>query len=503
MQANRILTLALALTLAAGANAQDVQRTVDRIARTEPLRTAAWAMKAVDGEGHVLATHNADMKLTPASNMKLITTGCALHSLGKDFKFETSIGYSGTVTDGVLNGDLYIIGGGDPTLATADSVVLKADALFWKWKSAVKAAGIQAIHGRIIGDGRLFEGHLENTGWEYDDIGTYYGAGSSALSFYANAQDYEVSAGTGPGAPVNVRIAYPETPWLKFTNHGETGPAGTGNSLYLYTTDVSPYAELRGTFAVGRRPKTENFANKFGALTCAYYFWKNLKETGWEVTGGYADIDRNGRIREGADFSTHEPAAENPKILVTTYSPSLDMIARETLCRSDNFYAEALLRTMGERSSAISVYDSCRVAEIEVLEDLCPGLAETFDIADGSGLSRHNFISPEAMVRFLQSMEKSPAYPAFTWALPYPGGNGTLKALLPELPAEVRDRIRMKSGSMDGVLCYSGYILPPAGKPGKPVVFSLMTNNCSAPYREVRARLMEIISALVKSQETE
>ena len=492
-----------ALSFSAGLEGQDAQGTIERLSRSEPLRTAAWSMKAVDSEGRVLAEHNPDMKLTPASNMKLITTGCALHSLGKDFRFETSIGYSGRIVDGVLEGDLYIIGGGDPTLATADSVVLKTDALFWKWKSAVKAAGIRAIHGRVIGDGRLFEGHLENTSWEYDDIGTYYASGSSALSFYANAQDYQVSAGAGPGAPVNVRTVYPETPWMRFTNYGETGPEGTGNSLYLYTTDLSPYAELRGTFAVGRKPKTEHFANKFGALTCAYYFWRNLKNTGWEVSGGYADIDRSGRIREGADFSLHEKAATDLKTIVTTYSPTLDKIARETLCRSDNFYAEALLRTMGEKSSSVSVYDSCRVAEAEVLEDICPGISKTFDIADGSGLSRHNFISADTMVRFLRSMELSPAFPAFVWALPHPGGNGTLAALLPELPEQIRARVRMKSGSMDGVLCYSGYIFPKPDATGKPIVFSLITNNCSVPYQEVRKPLMEIISALVKTQETE
>ena len=503
MQASKlVLSAVLAVSLSSFASAQSpLQRAVDRAARSETLGTAAWGMKAVDGKGRVLAQYRSETKLNPASNMKLITTGCALHSLGKDFRFETSIGYSGAIVDGVLEGDLYIIGGGDPTLATADSVVLKTDALFWKWKSAVKAAGIRAIHGRIIGDGRMFEGYLEHGSWEYEDIGTYYAPGGSALSFYANAQEYEVRAGAAPGDPVPVNITYPETPWLHFENRGVTGPEGTGNSLYLYTTDLSPFAELRGTFAIGRRPKTERFANKYGALTCAYYFWKNLKDTGWEVSGGYADIDRSGRIRDGRDFSSGEKAAEKPKIIITTYSPTLDVISRETLGRSDNFYAEAILRAMGERSSGISVYDSCRVAEAEVLEDLSPGLSSMIDIMDGSGLSRHNYVSPEALVRYLTAMEKSPAFPSLTWALPYPGGNGTLKRLLPNLPAETRQRIRMKSGTIGGGLCYSGYILPPEGSEDAPVVFSIMTNNCTAPVESVRSTIMGLITALVQTTE--
>ena len=274
MKTKTILITAVSLVILSVAgeirvNAQGLPSLVEKIASETPLNSASWGMKAVDAKGKVLAEYNSSAKMAPASNMKLITAGCALHSLGADFRFPTSIAYSGEIVDGTLKGDIYIVGGGDPTIGAADSIAMKADGLFWKWKSAMKAAGINAVEGRIIGDGRLFEGHLENTSWEYDDLGTYYGAGTSALSFYANAQDYEVSAGAKAGDPVIVKISYPETPWLHFTNLGTTGPTGTGNSLYLYTTDLAPYAELRGTFALGRTPKTENFANKYGAMTCA------------------------------------------------------------------------------------------------------------------------------------------------------------------------------------------------------------------------------------------
>ena len=497
-----IAALSLAILSIAGerrVNAQGPSKLVDRIASEAPLNTASWGMKAVDSKGRVLAEYNSAAKMAPASNMKLITSGCALHSLGADFRFPTSIAYSGEIVDGTLKGDIYIVGGGDPTIGSADSIAVKADGLFWKWKSAMKAAGINAIEGRIIGDGRLFEGHLENTSWEYDDVGTDYGAGSSALSFYANAQDYEVSAGAKAGDPVNVRISYPETPWLHFTNLGTTGPAGTGNSLYLYATDLAPYAELRGTFALGRKPKTEHFANKYGAMTCAYYFYKNLVSTGWTVSGGYADIDRLGRIR-GVDFVPGDKASNDLKTITTTFSPSLFKISRETLSRSDNFYAEAMMRIMGEKSTDISVYDSCRVAEIEVLEDLCPGISEELSIDDGSGLSRHNFVSASTLVKYLVSMKKSPAFGSFIDALPYPGSEGTLKYLLSGLDPAVRKRIRMKSGSMDGVLCYSGYIIPASGNAKDAIVFSILTNNCDAPVGVVRAKIMSIITELTKTQ---
>lgn len=492
----------LLLTLQAAAQNPKAQGCIDRLCTMGPLKNASWGVLAMDGNGKVLASLNPQQMLTPASNTKLITTGCALHSLGKDFHFGTSIAYSGEIKDGILEGDIYIIGGGDPTLASADSIALKPDALFWKWKSAIREAGINAIHGRIIGDGRFFEGNLENSSWEYNDMGTDYGTGGSGLSFYENAQDFDVSAGLSVGSPVNVKQKYPETPWMHFAFRGTTGPEGSGNTLYMYTTDLAPYAEMRGTFGIDRKPKTENCSNKFGAMTCAYYFWKNLTSTGWVITGGYADIDRGGYIR-GADFVPAEKAADEMKNICTTWSPTLDLIAKETNHRSDNFYAETLLRTMGKNATGTDLYDSCYVAEFEVLEDLKVDTSYGVKIEDGSGLSRHNFITPDFFVRYLTAMEASPAFPVFLKTLPQPGSNGTLRNVLAGKPETLKKRIWMKSGSMDGVLCYSGYIMPAGYVPGQPVpkeaiVFSILTNNCVAPVSEVRSSIMDIITFLAE-----
>ena len=350
-----------------GLRAQSLQQMVDQAVTVEPLKGAVVGVMVQDMSGHVVAQREAGRRMVPASNLKLITTGTALHALGPDFRFETGIGYTGEVdADGTLHGDVYIVGGGDPTIGVADTVAVKPDALFWRWKSLLKDAGISRIDGRIIGDGRAYEGHLENQSWSYDDTGTYYGAGCNALSFYENAIDYAVSAGV-EGEPVKVVQRYPDTPWMHFGNLTSTGPKGTGNSLYLYTTDLAPYAEMRGTFAVDRKQKMEHFANKYGALTCAYYFWQNLRGTGWAVSGGYADIDRNGYVR-GRDFVPADKAG-TPKIVGTSESPVLSRIVRQTNVLSDNFYAEAIFRQMGEKASGIAVYDSCRVAVADVLED--------------------------------------------------------------------------------------------------------------------------------------
>ena len=279
---------------------------------------------------------------------------------------------------------------------------------------------------------------------------------------------------------------------MHFGNLTSTGPKGTGNSLYLYTTDLAPYAEMRGTFAVDRKQKMEHFANKYGALTCAYYFWQNLRGTGWAVSGGYADIDRNGYVR-GRDFVPADKAG-TPKIVGTSESPVLSRIVRQTNVLSDNFYAEAIFRQMGEKASGIAVYDSCRVAVADVLEDLVPGGLEGLRLEDGSGLSRLNTVSPAFMVSFLRSMSRSRGFKAFLASLPKPG-EGTVATLLPKLPADKKARVRVKSGSMDGVLCYSGYILDESGKPQ--FVFSLMVNGATAKTTVLRDTLGALIETLL------
>ena len=468
-----------------------LQQKIDQAVQAEPLKGAVVGVMVQDAAGHVVASREPGRRMVPASNLKLVTTGAALHALGPDFRFSTGIGYTGTVEDGTLHGDVYIIGGGDPTIGVVDTVAVKPDALFWRWKSMLKDAGITRIDGRIIGDGRAYEGHLENTTWGYDDTGTYYGAGCNALSFYENAIDYVVSAGA-EGEPVKVVQRHPDTPWMHFGNLTSTGPKGTGNSLYLYTTDLAPYAEMRGTYASDRKPKVEHFANKYGALTCAYYFWQNLRETGWDIAGGYADIDRGGYVR-GADFVPAYKAGA-PQVLGTSASPVLSRIVRQTNVLSDNFYAEALFRQMGEKASGIAVYDSCRVAVAEVLEGLMGKDLSGIRIEDGSGLSRLNTVSPAFLVGFLRAMTRSRGFDAFLASLPKPG-EGTLNTLLPKLPAAQQARIRVKSGSMDGVLCYSGYILDEEGKPYR--IFSLMVNGATAKTAALRETLGDLVEAML------
>ena len=249
---------------------------------------------------------------------------------------------------------------------------------------------------------------------------------------------------------------------------------------------------MRGTYSIDRKPKLEHFANKYGALTCAYYFWQNLRDTGWDISGGYADIDRGGYVR-GADFVPAYKAGA-PQVLGQSASPVLSKIVRQTNVLSDNFYAEAIFRQMGEKASGIAVYDSCRVAVYDVLEGLMDSDLAGIRLEDGSGLSRLNTASPAFLVSFLRSMTRSRGFDAFLASLPQPG-EGTLNTLLPKLTPAQKARIRVKSGSMDGILCYSGYILDEQGKPAR--IFSLMVNGATAKTAALRETLGGLIEAML------
>lgn len=475
------------------------QPVADRLDASEPLRSAVWGALAVNGRGDTLAALHPDRKLVPASNMKLITTGTALHLLGPDHRFETTVAYSGSVEDGTLCGDVYIVGGADPTLAADDSIATDVQKVFAAWKHALSQAGISRIEGRVIGDGRYFDGPLEEPSWSFDDLGTYYGCGGNGLAFYENAQDYAASPGPAVGEPARVVILYPKTPWLHCTDRSVTGPAGSGDQVYLFTTDLAPYAEVRGSFAIDRRPRKESFANKYAALTCAYYFCDYLHRTGMTVTGGYADIGRDGRIRRG--FASEEPAAPHTALTRagSTWSPPLKKIIRETNHRSDNFYAETLFRTEGLHETGSACYDSSRVAVQAVLERMGVDCAEGISLTDGSGLSRMNYVSPAFFVRFLRAMADLPEFGDYLRSLPSPGSDGTMRVLLPDAPEAVKSRIFLKSGSMGGVLCYSGYILAADGDPERTVTFSLLVNNCPAPFGVIRAALSDLILALAET----
>ena len=491
-----ILTLSMAMAFIGAAaqgtvytKAEALQAAAKSIADDPAFSEAVLSFCAKTGDGKTLVDIDADNMVMPASNMKLISTGAALHVLGSDYRFKTSIGYDGKIEAGVLKGDLYIIGAGDPTLGSKDSIAVSLDKTFAQWEKIIRDAGIRRIEGKVIGDGRSFEGMPEHPSWLWSDIGTYYGAGATGLMFYENMQSFTASAGAKVGDPVNIAPSYPQAPWMEFRYDCTTGKAGSGDQLYMYASDLAPIAEIRGTFGVDRAKKRVDCSNKFPEYTCASYFADYLKGHGISSEGP-------------ADFRLCH-AQKNPSgpltIIGSTSSPSLKRIAFETNHASNNLYAETLFRTVGLSKKGSACYDSTYVALDEVLKGLSVKVSNGVQIADGSGLSRQNYVSSDFICSFLKAMMDSPCFEDYVSTLPSPGSHGTLASNMKNSPAEMKARIKVKSGSMNGVRCYSGYIIPTEGCREDTIVFSLMVNNCTAPTWKIRPLLDKLMAALAEA----
>ena len=481
------ILLSMCMYTAEGQTRDNVTEAMKNVLGSDDFKGASVSMLAVTGDGDTLLCHDSGRLLIPASNMKLVSTALAMHSLGPDYRYGTGIGYSGTIEDGTLRGDLYIIGGGDPTIGSANPIATPLDTLFGEWMEMISDTGISHIEGNIVGDGRFFSGMDGHPTWEVCDAGTYYGTGTSGLSFYENVQDFNVSAGEKPGDPVNIEPGYPETPWMEFIYSCTTGKQGTGNSLYFYPDSFYPCGEMRGTFAVDRQPRTEHAANRFPEYTLAWYFWRFLADNGIESEEGPADT--------GPVFGICVMPQDSLKIIGRTFSAPLSDIIAETNRKSNNLYAETLMKTLGKEYCGSGCYDSSYVAVRGLLEETGVTGHRTI-IRDGSGLSRENLLSADFLCDLLMKMTLSPSFEDFFNSLPRPGGIGTLEYEMQSVPFSIKDRIRMKSGSMGGVRCLSGYIIPETGAREDMIIFSLLVNGYTVPLYRIQRALDSIILSL-------
>ena len=460
----------------------------------EAFSNAIWGAYAVRADGTVLQDVRGSNLMVPASNVKIITAGTALETLGKDFRWDTNLAYCGTIEDGVLRGDIYIIGGGDPTLAAGGN----ADAVFEEWKLMLQAKGINAVEGNIIGDPRYYDGLPEATSWQSEDIGFYYGKGPEALNYFKNSQNLNASAGKAEGDPVQITVTDPQLPWMRFYHSSTTAAAGSGDKLYFYNSDLAPVGAMRGTLGLDVKNKNEQVSNRFPAYTCAYFFHQYLQQNQLPVSGGYADISPDGFVRTDLDAPGTQKAAEwsDMKNIGSSYSVQLSQVIEEMLRTSDNFYAEATLQAIGLNVRGHTDFASGTGAIEDFVKEM--GLdTKGMRLKDGSGLSRANYVSPAFLVSFLKMMMGTSSYETFVETLPRPG-YGTLASYMSGAPQDVKARVRMKTGSMDGVRCLSGYILPADDNKENTIIFSIMVNNSTATSRSLISELDRMILNLAR-----
>ena len=508
---HRILLFFTLIYCSSAAFAQETtpEQIVSNLASDPAFNTAYISIKAVRGDGEEIMSLNGDKMLAPASNMKLITTGAALSALGPEYCFTTDLAYDGHISDGTLHGNLYIVGNGDPLIGSKDSVATELTETFAQWEKALEKAGIKKIEGYVVGDGRWMNGMGEDPTWQHGDLGTYYGAAVTGLMFYENMMSFSVVPGKALGEPIDIKPFYPSCSWMDFRYEGTTGAAGTGDRLYMYASEFAPIAEIRGTYGLDKGKKRLDCSNRFPEYTCAVYFKNYLSQKGITCSGGAADFKLK---REWLGDKTPAEGigtdGDSLKVIASFQSPALKRIAFKTNHESNNLLAETLFRTLGKEQTGSSCSDSSYVAIEKILKAMHVG-SSGLNMQDGSGLSRQNLVSANFICRFLGAMMDSECFDEYIWGLPTPGGNGTLSYNMKGQAEQLRSRFRVKSGSMNSVRCYSGYVLPEGYTPksgeeipqeikDKTIIFSVMTNNCVAPTWKVRSMLDRFMIELAR-----
>jgi serine-type D-Ala-D-Ala carboxypeptidase/endopeptidase (penicillin-binding protein 4) len=437
-----------------------LQRDLDRILLAPALAHGYWGVEVRSlTTGRTLYSRNAERLLLPASNMKILTLAVAAQQLGWDFRFDTQLLAAGTIANGTLDGDLIVVGSGDPTIVDRDG---SAAALFADWATRLRQAGVGTIRGRIVGDGGAFAGAGFGAGWTWDDLSAGYGAGVSALQYNDNIAGLTITPGASPGTPALIAVDPAET-GLEVVNLVRTAAAASPSQVTIQRLAGSARLELRGTVALHAAP----IARTVSVENPTQFFVASLRDA----------LIANGIAVEGpaVDIETlpSPPTRDGAVSLVTHRSAPLADMAIRMMRLSENLYAETLLETLGLRSGDPTAAGGLSVAR---------GVLETWGVpassvlqADGSGLSRYDYVTPSAIVDVLTHVERDDRLRGpFVDALPVPGEDGTLDNRLGALAS----RIRAKTGSMTGVRTLSGY-LTTAG--GEQLVFSFLGNNFDVP----------------------
>ena len=431
------------------------------------FRSANWGVLVVDpSTGDTLYSRNAGKLFMPASNQKLITGAVALARLGGDFRYETRVLGSASVRDGVLPGDLAVLGSGDPSYT--DSLAEGgAMAPLRALADSLTARGIREVAGRLLRAAPVFPDSTLGFGWAWDDLDYGYSAPVDALFFNEGIARVTIVGGATPGAPVTVRTAPARTvpalgPIAVTTiarDTTRTNGRAAARSRVEWTSDVRgvrPLLSLSGQVIAGDSVTLEvALRHPTGA---------------WLDAFAEALATRGIRVRGGVEPNTFADTT-GMVTLATRQSPPLREILPRFEKPSQNQIGELLFKTLGRVETGSGTADSGRAVVERQL--LAWGVDSAgFAVRDGSGLSRHDYLTPETIVRVLDRMRRHTEFQVFYDALPIAGIDGTLRTRMQGTRAQ--GNVRAKTGTLDKARALSGYVTT---ADGRLLLFSMLANN--------------------------
>ena len=413
------------------------------------------ALLVIPRTGDTLYSRNADRVFVPASNQKLLTGAVALETLGPDFRFSTTVSATGQVREGVLRGDLVVRGGGDPTFS--GRFASNARDHFRAWADSLRARGITRVEGGIVGVDSLFPERGLGEGWAWDDLQLGFAAEYGALQFNEGVVRLQVVPSRQVGA-APVVIVDPPTQHVRIYNLVTTGPPGGEVDLELRRDEAGAGVTLSGVIPVDTALVAGTIAVRDPTAFFLSVLRETLREAGLEVQGPALPAEDWPIERSGA-VEMH---------LFTHRSPPLSDVLAGMLKPSQNQIAETLLLTVGRELRG----EATAAAGVAVMDSVFRAWSlpvEGLHMADGSGLSRYNLVSPRFLTALLATMDASASREVWRASLPLAGTDGTLEGRMREGP--LNQRVLAKTGTLSGVRTLSGYLTTPRGEQ---IIFSIL-----------------------------
>lgn len=446
--------------------AQKLEKAYQILVKDEQAKYAITSLCVLDATtGKVIFANNENIGLATASTLKTITSATAFYTLGKDFRYETKLSYTGTITaDGTLQGDIIITGSGDPSLGSWRYEQTKENNILNQWVAAIKAAGIKKIEGSVISDDSTFGTSTIPNGWIWQDIGNYYGAGAGSICWRENQFDVHLKAGSATGNDVEVLKTVPETPYVQLVNELKTGASGTGDHAYGFIAPYTNIGYIRGTWGMGIKKTGISLSLPDAAFDAAYRLQDTLKKLSIDCSKN-ASSTRLLALEQKTIANQQSP-------LLTVLSPNLSQLVYWFNKKSINLYGEQLLKTIAfkqgkegnTRNGAKAVIDFWAGKGID---------KNALNMIDGSGLSPGNRVTTMAMASILFQAQKEEWFADYLKS--FPDYNG----------------MSIKSGNINDVTAYAGYY---TDKRGNKYVAVININNYSGSG--ISRKLFQVLDAL-------
>lgn len=461
-----------------------LKQLIAQLNRDAVLRHGSWALSVQDANtGKQLVQVNPYKTMLVASTLKTLTTSASLGILGSNYKFTTQVQYDGTLSSGVLNGNVYIKGGGDPTLGSK-LLGQSLDKTLNEWIVALRKADIRQIKGKLIIDETLLEENITPSGWTWGDMGNYYAAPAGAINVLDNTYRLYLQPARKLNASPKILRTSPWIPRLKFINHLKTAKAGSGDNAYIHG---APYDNVR--YINGTIPMGGTFAIKGSIPDPGFYlavaFRKKLVQNGMMTNKNKALTTRMMKLdKQRINYKR--------KLVHTHRSVPLTSIIKWINFYSVNLYTEAVLKAIALKQQG----EGSTAAGVKALANYwkAKGLASAgLYLTDGSGLDRANGITAYQLAQVQRISAKQSYFNKYYQSLPIAGVSGMMQGV--GRGTRIQNNMRAKTGGMTRVISFTGYF---KNRAGQLRTFALVANQYTCKYSVIKAKLAKLMVAMVE-----